>query len=187
MNLFTMKKTEQKNRFSTHNLAAMAMSAAILCISAYISITLPNGSHITFLNFVITVITLLFSMPQAICIISLWLFMGMIGLPVFAGGIAGIGYLCSPLGGYNIAFLITAIFIPLLCGKTYKFSRYLLAGIIAVVFVDLFGSLWMMLLSDISFFTAFLTGFLPFIILDLIKAIIAVQLIPALQRIVNVK
>ena len=187
MNLLTTKKTKQKNKFSTHTLAAMAMSAAVLCISSYISITLPNGSHITFLNLVITLITLLFPVSQAVCIISLWLLMGIAGLPVFAGGMAGLGYLCSPWGGYNIAFLLTAIFIPLLCGKNYHRIRCLTASITAVIFIDLFGSLWVMMISHLSFPGALLIGFLPFIALDLIKAVIAAQLVPAFQRIIKIE
>ena len=48
-------------KFTTQRLALMAMFAAILCISAYISVPLPlKGYHVTFLNFVITLIALVF-------------------------------------------------------------------------------------------------------------------------------
>lgn len=180
-------KTPSKKIFSTHSLVIMAMFTAILCIFAYLSITLPNGLHITFLNFMITLITLLFPINQAVCIIGVWLLMGLAGLPVFAGGTAGAGYLFGPFGGYNIAFLLTASFIPLLCGKNYQHLRYLLAAITAVVFVDLFGSFWIMCMSHISFPAALFIGFVPFIILDLIKAVAAAQLVPAFRRIARIE
>lgn len=185
MNQFTITKEAPKNIFSTHSLAVMAMSAAILCISAYLSITLPNGLHITLLNFMITIITLLFPAKQAVCIIGVWLLMGLAGLPVFAGGLSGPGYLFGPYGGYNVAFFLTALFIPLLCGKNYHRLRYMFAAITAVVFVDFFASLWIMWFSHVSFPTALLTGFVPFIVLDLVKAIAAAQLVPAFRRIIK--
>lgn len=180
----TTVKANPKNIFSTHSLVTMAMFAAILCVSAYISIPLPNGSHITFLNFIITLIILLFPVTQSICIIGLWLLMGCVGLPVFIGGNAGIGYLFGPFGGYSIAFLMNAILIPFLCGKNYHRIRFTCTAIISVVFVDFIGTLWMMFSSHMSFPAAFIAGFLPFIALDLIKAVVAAQIIPAFRRII---
>ena len=180
-------KSSPKHIFSTHSLVIMAMFTAILCVSAYISITLPNGLHITFLNFMITLITLLFPVNQALCIIGVWLLMGLIGLPVFAGGMAGLSYIFGPFGGYSIAFLLTAGFIPFLCGKHYHYLRYLFAAITAVIFVDLFGSIWIMYMSHISFLAALFTGFFPFIILDLVKAVAAAQLVPIFQKTMKIQ
>lgn len=168
--------------FSTRSLVMMAMFAAVLCISAYISITLPNGSHITFLNFMITLIVLLFPSSQAVCIIGLWFLMGSIGIPVFAGGSAGIGYVLSPWGGYNIAFLIMAVLIPLTVGKTYSRVRYTAMSILSVILVDIIGSLWLMAFSHLSVSAAFAAGFLPFIVLDLVKAVVAAQAVPVFRK-----
>lgn len=185
MNQLNAAKAKPETVFSTHSLVTMAMFAAILCISAYISIPLPNGSHITFLNFIITLVILLFPISQSVCIVGLWLLMGCVGLPVFIGGNAGIGYLFGPFGGYSAAFFLCAIFIPLLCGKNYQHIRYTCAAIISVVFVDLMGTFWMMVSSHMSFPAAFIAGFLPFIVLDLVKAVIAAQIVPAFQRIIH--
>lgn len=184
MNQSITTKTIPKSIFSTHSLAVMAMSAAILCISAYITITLPNGSHLTFMNFMITLIILLFPASQAVCIIGVWLLMGLIGIPVFAGGNAGVAYLFGPFCGYNIAFLLNALWIPILCGKTYQKVRYTFAAIISVILVDIIGSLWLMVSSHLSLPAAFIAGFLPFIVLDLVKAVVAAQIVPAFRKIV---
>jgi biotin transport system substrate-specific component len=176
------QNTPASPAFSTRSLVLMAMFAAVLCISAYISITLPNGSHITFLNFIITLIVLLFPSSQAFCIIGLWLLMGIIGLPVFAGGNAGIGYVLSPWGGYNIAFLIMAVLIPLTLGKKYSRIRYTIMSIFSVILVDIIGSLWLMAFSQVSISAAFAAGFLPFIVLDLVKAVVAAQVVPVFRK-----
>ena len=64
-----------QKKITTKKLVTMAMFAAILCISAYISIPLPlpGAPHITMLNFVILLIALLFSSGESFLIIRLWL------------------------------------------------------------------------------------------------------------------
>ena len=83
-----------KTGFTTKSITMMALFAAILCISAYISIPLPipGSPHITLLNFVIIVIALLFPLSQSFITILVWMALGAIGLPVFIGGGSGIGY-----------------------------------------------------------------------------------------------
>ena len=111
-------------RFTTQRLALMAMFAAILCVSAYISVPLPfTGYHVTFLNFIITLIALVFPLEQSLLISVVWLLLGAVGVPVFIGGNAGIGYLMGPLGGYTIAFILVALLLPLLRGAKYNRIR----------------------------------------------------------------
>ena len=69
--------------FSTHSLVIMALFAAILSISAYISIPLPAGSHLTLLNFVVLLIALTFPVQQASVITLVWLLLGAVGVPVY--------------------------------------------------------------------------------------------------------
>lgn len=180
-----MNSTTNEQLFSTKSTVKMAMFAAILCVSAYISIPLPNGSHIAFLNFISTLITLIFSCSQAFCITLIWMLLGMVGLPVFVGGQAGMGYLMSPWGGYNFAFLIVAILLPLIRGKKYNRIRYTIASLISVIIVNLIGTVWLMIANHSSFLSAFMIGFVPFIFLDVVKAIIAAQIVPAFRRIIS--
>ena len=131
-------------KFTTQRLALMAMFAAILCISAYISVPLPlTGYHVTFLNFVITLIALVFPLEQSLLISIVWLLLGAVGVPVFIGGNAGIGYLMGPLGGYTFSFILVAILVPLLRGAKYNRIRFTIVSVASVVFVDLFGMVWL--------------------------------------------
>lgn len=52
-------------------------------LSAYISIPLPTGAHITFLNFIVLLIALVFPWQDSLVITLLWLVLGAIGIPVF--------------------------------------------------------------------------------------------------------
>lgn len=171
-------------KIATKSLVTMALFAGMLCVSAYISVPLPNGSHITFLNFMVMLIAFLFPATESGLIVLVWLLLGAVGLPVFIGGSAGLGYLISPYGGYSFAFLIVAILIPLLRGKEYHRIRVTAVAIASVIFVDLFGAAWWMLLGHLGAKEAFVLGFLPFIVLDLVKAVVVAQIVPAFRRIV---
>lgn len=79
-----------KNKFTTVEITMMAVFAAILCVSAYLSIPtpLPNAAHITLLNFMIMLIALVFEVRDSTIIVALGMILGAVGVPVFIGGLA---------------------------------------------------------------------------------------------------
>lgn len=174
-----------KTSFETKSLVIMALFAALLCVSAYISIPLPNGSHITALNFVVTIIALVFPLQQSLLISLVWLLLGAVGVPVFIGGGAGVGYLAGPYGGFSFAFIVIAVLLPIVCNRKYNRIYFTVMAILSAVLVDVIGSLWLMVNSGISIQSAFIAGFLPFIPLDLVKAVVAAQIVPQLRKIVT--
>ena len=181
----SISNSKTKNTFTTQNLVLMALFAAVLCVSAYISIPLPNGSHITALNFVVTLIGLVFTLEQSFFISLIWLLLGAVGVPVFIGGQGGIGYLFGQYGGYSFAFIIIAILLPIVCKREYNRIYFIIAAIISAIFVDLFGSFWIMLIGGVHFKAAFIAGFVPFILLDTVKAVVAALIAPAFRKILN--
>lgn len=178
-------QTTVKSTHSAQSLVTIALMAAVLCVSAYISIPLPNGSHITALNFIVMLVALVFSIRESFLINLIWFLLGLLGLPVLIGGASGIGYVLGPWGGYSISFLIVAALVPLICTRKYNRVLYTIIAILSAAFVDLFGSIWMMVVSDIALVPALVAGFLPFIVLDVVKAVIAAQIVPQIRKIVR--
>ena len=181
-----MENRENNNRlFSTKNIVQMALFAALLCISAYVSIPLPlpGGGHLSIINFVVILIAMLFPLGQSFFIILIWMLLGALGLPVYAAGGAGVGYLLSPLGGYNIGFLLVSILLPLLRKKNCKGHYVIFLAFFGVLLIDFIGMVWIKLLGSISWRAAFLAGFLPFVPLDLVKAVVVAKILPAFWRI----
>jgi biotin transport system substrate-specific component len=176
-----------KNKFTTVELVMMAMFAAILCVSAYISIPtpLPNAAHITLLNFVILLIALLFQTRDSAIIIALWMILGAIGVPVYIGGGSGLGYLFGVFGGYTFSFIIAAVFAGLTKGKKYNRIRYTIVAIASAMLIDLIGMLWWKFNGNLTWKVAFLSGFVAFLPLDLIKAVIAAQVVPLFNRLLD--
>ena len=176
-----------KQNMSTKRIVVCALFAAFLCISAYISIPtpLPMAPKITMINFVLFLIALLFPVRESILIVLVWFLLGAIGVPVYIGGGAGIGYLLAPYGAYTWAFPIVAIILPLIRGKKYNRIRYTICGLIGVVIIDLVGMFYLMHSMNYNLLTGFTLGFLPFIPLDVVKAVIVAQIIPAFRRVIE--
>ena len=177
----------KKKLFTIQTLTFMAMFAAILCISAYISIPvpLPGSPHITLLNFIVLLIALLFPAHQAFLTILVWMLLGIIGVPVFIGGNAGFGYLLTGWGGYTLAFLLAAVIIPLIRGPKYNRLRYTFSAITGVLIINIFGMVYLKSMTGITWEVALLTGFASFLPLDILKAVVAAQIVPNFKRVLQ--
>lgn len=101
--------------------------------------------------------------------VFLYSILGVLGLPLFHNGMAGIGVLLGPSGGFVIGF----IFAALITGLAYEHtSRSIRIGgiIIATIVIYIFGVAWLMYSLHLGFLAAVITGVLPFIPGDAIKA-----------------
>lgn len=173
--------------FALKDLTKMALFTALLCVSAYISFTLPlpGSPHLTLLNFMILLISLLFPLQQSFCIILVWMLLGALGVPVFIGGGAGFGYLAGPWGGYTFTFLFVALALPVIRGKKYSRIRFTVAAVIGVLLIDFIGMLWLKVQAGYDWKAAFGIGFLAFLPLDFVKAVIAAQIVPVFRKVLR--
>lgn len=86
-----------------------ALFAAIISVSAQFRFPFIFGVPITFQTLFIILAALYLSYPYGIKSVLLYLLIGIIGFPVFAGGGGGIAWLVGPSGGFLGGFLIAAI------------------------------------------------------------------------------
>ena len=94
-----------KSILSTKNLSLMALMSALLCLLAPISI--PIGPvPITLSIFIIYIISYILDANSALISVFIYLLMGIVGLPVFAGYKSGLGVILGPSGGYLISYLV---------------------------------------------------------------------------------
>jgi biotin transport system substrate-specific component len=106
---------------------------------------------------------------NAVIPVSLYVILGALGLPLFHNGVAGIGVLLGPTGGFLIGFVGAA----LISGLAYEHSprAVRIFGLIAAtLIIYACGMGWLMYSLDMEFIPAFAAGALPFIIGDAIKA-----------------
>jgi len=106
---------------------------------------------------------------KAVIPVVLYIILGALGLPLFHNGMAGIGVLLGPTGGYLIGF----VFAALATGLAYeRSSRSVHIGGLALgtALIYLFGMAWLMYSLGMGAVPAFVAGVLPFIPGDAIKA-----------------
>jgi len=152
---------------------------ALIAVFSWISIPIP----LPFFPVPVTLQTLAVLLAaavmkrQAIIPVLLYLMIGALGLPVFHNGMAGLGVIFGPTGGFLIGF-IPAV---LAAGIAYEYaSREIrITGIVlATACIYLFGIAWLIFSTGMSASAALVAGMIPFLPGDLIKGV-AVYLIAA--------
>lgn len=164
--------TAQKK--SLRGLAYASMFGALTAIGAFIMIPVPPVPITMQTLFVILSGTLLGGYLGALSQV-VYILLGVIGLPVFTGGKAGIGVFLGPTGGYLIGFVIGAYII----GKLVSLRRdpgilWLMGAMTAgITIVYTCGIIQLMLIGKLSFFKAIAVGLLPPLPGDVIKIIVS--------------
>lgn len=89
------------------DLAYMALFAALMAICSWI--TIPSGIPFTLQTFGVFMAVALLGGKRGTISISLYVLMGIIGLPVYSGFKAGVGHLLGMTGGYIWGFIASAL------------------------------------------------------------------------------
>ena len=155
----------------------------LLTISAKIKIPF-YPVPMTMQTFVVLFLGIVLGPKIGLLTISLYLFEGIFGLPVFAGtpekGI-GLVYFAGPTMGYLIGFLIAAYF-----AGSFKYDKGLintfLKLIFSVSFIYLFGLLWLGFLIGWDK-PIFKLGAQPFLLAELFKMLILTIIAGSLNKI----
>lgn len=152
-----------------------AFFAALVAVLGTISIPLPfSPVPITGQSLGVMLAGCILNARQAGWGLLVFLLLGAVGLPVFAGFSGGIGILVGPRGGYLLGYLVGAIVIALLKGEQNAIWRMALANMIGgIIVVYVFGVLWLNFVTGMGLYKAFMAGALPFIPGDLMKVFLA--------------
>ncbi|WP_121614618.1 biotin transporter BioY [Virgibacillus halodenitrificans] len=150
-----------------------ALFAAIIGVLAQVTIPLPLVP-ITGQTIAIGLAATILGWRYGTLSILLYLALGAIGVPVFAQMSAGVGILFGPTGGYLFSFIPTALCIGLYLEKTsFNLKNAIIANIIGMFISLLLGTVWLKYIAELSWGAAFASGVAPFLIVGLIKAVLA--------------
>jgi biotin transport system substrate-specific component len=186
------KLSDKKRSFSNSKLKNIVLISLFTAIIAACSlITLPFPVPFTLQTLGIFSALLILGGKNGTIAISIYIAVGLVGIPVFSGFSAGIGHLMGATGGYVIGFLltalsywlITAIFgnktVTKVCGLALGLILCYTAGVIWYTTVYLRD-------TSLSAVTSALTiGVVPFIIPDIIKLTVAILIDRKLKIIKN--
>ena len=175
------KSTSTPSPSRTQTIAKCALLVALLIVSCFV--TIPIGPvPFTLQTAVVILITLLCSPREAAVAVGVYLIMGAVGLPVFSGMTGGIvrastgflaGFLVGSVAGAALRLLLLKVKLPAVAADV-------IAAIVYMVIAD--GLVWYVFFANVSPAEAFGIMVLPFIVVDCIKAVIAVAVAGAVRK-----
>ena len=159
---------------------AILLGCILLIISAKIKVPL-YPVPMTLQPLAVLMISMLFGRNLASATVGLYIFQGLLGLPVFAYG-GGFMYIFGPTGGFIIGFLLAAIILGHLADKGWGRSLFtsILCMVIGLFIIYFMGILQLSVIKGFDY--AILKGFYPFIIGDLYKLLLAGIIVPYIWK-----
>jgi len=160
------------------DLVYISIGAALIAICSWISV--PTAVPFTLQTFAVFFVLLSLGGERGTLATLVYVLLGAVGVPVFAGFSGGIGVLLGSTGGYIIGFLFTGIIYIIF---TKFVSKKIVVKIIALVLglavCYAFGTAWFMNVyiktsGEVGLLTVLGWCVFPFIIPDLLKLALAV-------------
>ncbi len=169
------------NLTKTKQLALIGLAAAFISITGPLTLPLPfSPVPVSLCTLAISLCSYLLGSKCAIMSVLVYLCMGFLGIPVFAGFTAGPGRLLGPTGGYLIGYPVLA----LVCGQSHNKGRLrlVLLNLLGTCICYFIGTLWLAFQSNLSLSAACITGIVPFLPGDLIKLLLLALSAPDIRR-----
>ncbi len=161
--------------------AALVLGASlVIALSAQVAIQLPfSPVPITGQTMAVLLVGALLGSRRGALAVLAYIAEGLAGLPVFAGGAAGLARLFGPTGGYLVGFVAAAFLVGWLAERGWdrRFGTTLAAMTLGNLVIYGVGAVWLaVFVGGLS--RAWSLGVLPFLPGDAIKIVLAAVLLP---------
>ena len=163
-----------------------SLLAALMAAGAYLSI--PIGPvPIVLQNMFVLLAGLLLGSRWGLAGVAVYLLTGACGLPVFAGGLGGIGRIVGPTGGYLIGYLPAVFITGYISEKAGKRTGYdILAMICGTIVLYACGVTWLKILTGMTWSKTLAAGMYPFLPGDAFKIAAAALIAKALRPVIRI-
>jgi biotin transport system substrate-specific component len=156
---------------------AVGLGALLVALSAQVVVPVPfSPVPMTLQPLAVLVVGGLLGATRGAGALALYLALGIVGLPVFAGGGSGALRLVGPTGGYLLAFPLAAAATGGLLQHGSSIWQTLLACTLGMLVIHLGGAAWLAALG-LDPAMAVRIGVLPFLAGDLLKIGLAAAVI----------
>lgn len=160
---------------TTKEITLVAIFPALMAATAWISIPIGIGAPITLQTMFVMMAGLLLGKKLGTISILVYVILGAIGLPIFAGFQGGFGVILGPTGGFIISFILMAYFIGFMKNVKIINNEIINISVILVIanlIVYMIGGAYMGFVLNISL-SSTVAILVPYIFGDILKLIIA--------------
>lgn len=176
-------------KMKTLDMAYIALFAVIMAVCSWISI--PAVVPFTLQTFGVFLAVGMLGGKRGSLAVLVYLLLGIVGIPVFAGFSGGIGCIVGSTGGYIVGFLFSALVMwtmEILLGK--KQWVLALSMVIGLLVCYTFGTIWFMVVyarntGAIGVWTALGWCVFPYIIPDVAKIVLALVVCKSLDKVIK--
>lgn len=178
-----------KRKITTKELVFTALMAVIIAVCSWISI--PTTVPFTLQTFGVFMAVGLLGGKKGTVSVIVYILLGAVGVPVFAGFSSGIGVLFGTTGGYIVGFVLSGlVYWAMTAAFGEKLPIMIIAMVLGLLVCYAFGTAWFMIVyakntAPIGLLTALGWCVFPFIIPDCIKIALAVVLTKQLKKYVK--
>lgn len=166
-------QTGRAERGKTYDMAYIGIFAVMIAVCSWISI--PATVPFTLQTFAVFLSVVLLGGKRGTMSVVIYILLGAIGVPVFAGFTGGLGIIMNNTGGYIIGFLFSAL---VMWAAESLFGRKLwvqaVSMVVGLAVCYAFGTAWFMFVymrgaGVVGLMTVLGWCVIPFIIPDLVK------------------
>lgn len=183
-------KAKRSNRQKTLDMVYIAIFAVIIAVCSWISV--PMVVPFTLQTFGVFCAVGLLGGKRGTLSVLIYVLLGAVGVPVFAGFSSGIGTLFGVTGGYIMGFIFTALIywlITAIFGK--KLWAIILGMVLGLLACYAFGTIWFMVVyaqkaAPIGLATALMKCVVPFLIPDALKIALAAVITKTVPKYVKI-
>ena len=164
-------------KFSTRDLCFCAIGAALIAVCAWISI--PADVPFTLQTFAIFTVCGLLGGRRGTVSVLVYLLLGAVGAPVFAGFRGGFASLLGTTGGYLVGFVLLTLIITFAQARWGQGQWvFVLSAAVGLLVCYAFGTAWFVVVYSaqkgaVSVLSALSWCVFPYILPDLVKMALA--------------
>ena len=179
----------EATRSKTYDMAYIAIFAVLMAICSWISI--PMAVPFTLQSFGVFMAVGVLGGKRGSLAVLIYILLGAIGVPVFAGFSGGIGVILNTTGGYIVGFLFSAL---VMWGMEALLGRkpviQIISMVVGLIVCYALGTAWFMVVyarntGAVGLGTVLGWCVIPFIIPDLVKIALAFVLSRKIRKYVS--
>lgn len=153
-------------KVSTKTIVTVGMFTAVLAVLSILTIPMPSGVPLTLQTFAMALCGYVLGWRRGAASTLLYILVGTVGIPVFAGMTGGPSW----LAGYSGGFIWGFIFLTLFCGlgiEQKKVMPSVALGIIGLVICHVLGTVQFSIVASTPISASFVAVSAPYLVKDI--------------------